>query len=103
MQDVPNNGYWSDDDKESKSKLGPRDPGTKVLGDEYSQNLDLYLRTRSEPVKEPRCSYSSMLMENSESRLPPGKVKLRRRSLSIPAMRKNGSAIDPILSGAPQR
>ncbi|KAF7805620.1 P-loop NTPase domain-containing protein LPA1-like protein 1-like isoform X1 [Senna tora] len=101
MQDVLKNGYWSDDDEETKMKIGNvvGDQGTKVLGHEYRQNL--YLRTKSEV-----CSYSSLLVENGEGRLPsaPGKVKLRKRSLSIPALRKNGSAIiDPILSGAPQR
>ncbi|TKY48558.1 P-loop NTPase domain-containing protein LPA1-like 1 [Spatholobus suberectus] len=102
MQDVVENGYWSDDDEESKSKLAgmPGDLGTKMQGIKYRQNLDLFLRTRSEPVPGPL-----LLMEKSERRIPTsGKAKLRKRSLSIPALRKDSSAIqDPILSGAPQR
>ncbi|XP_027341965.1 P-loop NTPase domain-containing protein LPA1 homolog 1-like isoform X2 [Abrus precatorius] len=107
MQDVLDNGYWSDDDDEISSKVAaiPGELGTKMQGNKYRQNLDLFHRTRSEPVPDPPCSYSSLLMEKSEKRLPPsGKAKLRKRSLSIPALRKGSSAIqDPILSGTPQR
>lgn len=111
MQDVVENGYWSDDDEEFRSKFGTGlgDLGTKMHGNnKYRQNLDLFLRTRSsDPVPEPLCSYSSLLMEmeKGERRLPPsGKAKLRKRSLSISALGKGSSAIqDPILSGAPQR
>ncbi|KAJ1425914.1 P-loop containing nucleoside triphosphate hydrolase [Sesbania bispinosa] len=106
MLDMRENGYWSDDDKcRSKDAAVPGDLGTKMQRNKYRQNLDLFLRTRSEPVPEPLCSYSSLLMEKSERRLSPsGKAKLRKRSLSIPALGKGSSAIqDPILSGAPQR
>ncbi|KAK7324917.1 hypothetical protein VNO77_28863 [Canavalia gladiata] len=105
MQDVLENGYWTDDDDDFSSKVAavPGDTGAKMQGNNYHQNLDSFIRTRSEP--EPICSYSSLLMEKSERRLPPsGKAKLRKRSLSIPALRKVSSAIqDSILSGAPQR
>ncbi|XP_004487082.1 P-loop NTPase domain-containing protein LPA1 homolog 1-like isoform X2 [Cicer arietinum] len=107
MQDAPENGYWSDDDEEfgSKVDIGHGDVGTKTHGNKYRQNLDLFLRTRSEPVPDSFCSYSSLLMENVERRLPPsGKAKMRKRSLSISALGKGSSAIqDPILSGTPQR
>ncbi|XP_054812500.1 P-loop NTPase domain-containing protein LPA1 homolog 1-like isoform X2 [Prosopis cineraria] len=103
MQDTVKNGYWSGDDDESKGKLGRGDHRTNVPENEDGQNHGLYLRTRSEPVPGPLCSYASVFMENSESRLHPSKVKLRKRSLSIPALKKNGAAIiDPILSGSPQ-
>ena len=106
MQDVLE-GYWSDDDEELKSKVSAvsGDQGTKMQGNKDHQNLDLFLRTsKNEPVTEPLCSYSSLLSEKSEKRLPPsGKAKLRKRSLSIPALRKDSAIKDPIHSGAPQR
>ncbi|MED6144719.1 hypothetical protein PIB30_118500 [Stylosanthes scabra] len=89
MQDVQASGYWSDDDDGFMNKMNPisRDQGTKLQGNKYRQNLDLFLRTRSEPVTESLFSYSSLLVEKSEKRLPPsGKAKLRKRSLSIPAL-----------------
>ncbi|RYQ97969.1 P-loop NTPase domain-containing protein LPA1 homolog 2 isoform X1 [Arachis hypogaea] len=89
MQDVQASGYWSDDDDGFKNKVNSVswDQGTKLQGSKYRQNLDLFLRTRSEPVTESLCSYSSLLVEKSEKRLPPtGKAKLRKRSLSIPAL-----------------
>ncbi|RDX67988.1 P-loop NTPase domain-containing protein LPA1-like 1, partial [Mucuna pruriens] len=105
MQDVLENGYWSDDDNEMRSKLAgvPEDVVTKPQGIKYRQNLDLFLRTRSEPVSDALCSYSTLLMEKGERRLPTSaKARFRKRSLSIPALRKDSSAIQgPILSGAP--
>ncbi|XP_061364754.1 P-loop NTPase domain-containing protein LPA1 homolog 1-like isoform X2 [Gastrolobium bilobum] len=116
MQDVMENGYWSDDDDDGlKSKPGgvAGEQGTKMHGNKYRRNLDIFLRTRSEPlpvagagaVPEPMCSYSSLLAEKTEKKLAStGKAKFRKRSLSIPALGKQSSAInDPILSGAPQR
>ncbi|MCI97758.1 2-phosphoglycerate kinase, partial [Trifolium medium] len=50
MQDVMENGYWSDDvDYELRSKL-VEELGAKLHGNKYHQNLDQFLRTRSEPV-----------------------------------------------------
>ncbi|KAI9077117.1 hypothetical protein K1719_040939 [Acacia pycnantha] len=102
MQDMQENGYQPDEEEDSERKL------TTVSGNKYcdNENLDLFLRSSSEPVLEPMCSYYSLLMEKSEESLPPpgsGRVKLRKRSLSIPAFRKGGSSVfDPILSGAPR-
>lgn len=89
MQDMQENGDWLDD-----VKLGLDHQGQSVgmLGDRYRQNLDLFLRsrTRNEPMSEPPCSYA-------------GNFKMRKRSLSIPALGKHGSLINgPILSGASQ-
>ncbi|WJX50187.1 hypothetical protein P8452_36528 [Trifolium repens] len=112
MQDGMENGYWSDDDDyELRSKL-VEELGAKLHGHKYHQNLDQFLRTRSEPVpiemvsQEPFCSYSSLLVEKSDRKVVTsnGKAKFRKRSLSIPALGKHSSAInDPILSGTPQR
>ncbi|OMO91557.1 hypothetical protein COLO4_18282 [Corchorus olitorius] len=107
MQDVMENGYWSDDEEDPRDKVVrfAGDQATRTRGDKYDKNLDLFLRSRSEQLPEPLCSYSSLLMEKNEKRVPPiGNAKMRRRSLSIPALGKHGSIIsDPILSGAPQR
>ncbi|XP_022140389.1 P-loop NTPase domain-containing protein LPA1 homolog 1-like [Momordica charantia] len=104
MLDV-HQGYWSDDDMEYKDRAGPvyKEPRSARAVDRYRQNLDLFLRSKSESSKS-LCSYSSLLKEKERNLRTSGSMKLRKRSLSIPAMRKHGSAIDgPILSGAPQR
>ncbi|CAI8592417.1 unnamed protein product [Vicia faba] len=108
MQDVLENGYCSDDDEEFKSKVAidDGDLGTIMQENKYRQNLDLFLRTRSEPLPDSSFyPYSSLLMEKVERRLPPsGKARLKKRSLSISALGKGSSTIqDPIPSGAPQR
>ncbi|KAL9371893.1 hypothetical protein Peur_037033 [Populus x canadensis] len=107
MQDVQENGYWSDDDEESKDRLPPISWGhsSPKRGDKYRQNLERFLSTRSEQVAEPLRSYSSLLREKGERRmLSSGSLKIRKRSLSIPANGKHESMVgDPILSGAPRR
>ncbi|CAK7332259.1 unnamed protein product [Dovyalis caffra] len=107
MQDVQENGYWSDDDEESKDRLAPisGSHSSPKRGDKYRQNLERFLSTTGEQLAEPLCSYSSLLMEKGNRRmLNSGSLKIRKRSLSIPAIRKHGSIVgDPILSGAPQR
>lgn len=92
MQDMQENGYWSDDDEEAKDK---------VLPGSRDRNLDNIHRTKSETLSEP-CSYSSILLEKNERRKP-SNGKMRRRSLSIPAFRNHGAFMDgPILSAAPK-
>ncbi|KAL3579682.1 hypothetical protein D5086_017517 [Populus alba] len=107
MQDVQENGYRSDDDEESKDRLPPISWGhsSPKRGDKYRQNLERFLSTRSEQVAEPLRSYSSLLREKGERRmLNSGSLKIRKRSLSIPAIGKHESMVgDPILSGAPRR
>lgn len=103
MEDIQDNGYSSDDDEEAKDKLAPvsRDEALEMQGDKYSQNLELFLRIKSEPLSD-LWPYP-LLVEKKEKRMPSGNVKMRKRSLSIPAFRKHGSYIGgPILSGAPQ-
>lgn len=101
MQDMQENGYRTDDDEEMREKQVPR-PGTHS-DDGYSRDLERFPRTRDpDQLSEPLCSHTSLLMENDRRMLPP-LVRVRKRSLSIPAFKNQGSIIgDPILSGAPQ-
>ncbi|KAI3412270.1 uncharacterized protein J3R85_017518 [Psidium guajava] len=106
MQDVLENGYWSDNDEELREKPLPLPgaPGANMGEDKYSKNLDLFLKHSKEEKIGPLCSYASVLVEKNERRVAsPGKARMRKRSLSIPAFgRDDGSIInDPILSGAP--
>ncbi|KAK6936082.1 hypothetical protein RJ641_033112 [Dillenia turbinata] len=113
MQDLPESGYWSDDDDElSKDRLGSifsnqdNIADTNLGGDKYRRNLDLFLKTQTntEMLTEPPCSMASLLMEKNERRIPTsGNVKMRKRSLSIPAGKHGSLRNGPILSGAPQR
>lgn len=106
MEDEHEKGYWSGDDEEFKDKVASLSEGlsTNASVDKYGRNLDLFERTRTEYASETLCSYSSLLAEKKERRMPSSNMKMRRRSLSIPAaLRKHGSfRNDPILSGAPQ-
>lgn len=106
MLDMQENGYWSDDDEEAKDKCVPmsEDQSGRKQGEKYRRNVNQFLRTKSDPLSEPLCSYSSLLKEKNETRmLSPASVKMRKRSLSIPALGKHGSVVNgPILSGAPQ-
>lgn len=104
MQDIQENGYWSDDDDEEMGENQVPNPGRRS-DDKYSQNLDGFLRNRDpQQLSEPLRSYSSVLTEkNNNRRMLPPSGKMRKRSLSIPASRKQGSIIgDPILSRAPK-
>lgn len=103
MLDV-HHGYWTDDDMEYMERGGSISKGQTSARavDRYRQNLDLFLRSKSESSKS-LCSYSSLMKEKERNIRTSGAMKMKKRSLSIPAMRKHGSAIDgPILSGASQ-
>ncbi|KAG7010644.1 P-loop NTPase domain-containing protein LPA1-like 1 [Cucurbita argyrosperma subsp. argyrosperma] len=104
MLDV-NHGYWLDDDNEDMEKAGSVTKGQMSARevDRYRQNLDRVLRSKSKSSKS-LCSFSSLLKEKERNSKTSGAMKMKKRSLSIPAMRKHGSAIEggPILSGAPQ-
>ena len=96
MLDMQESGYCSDDFKQGGVDDDEYERQSVVVGvggERYRQNLDLFLRsrTRNEGMSEPPCSYA-------------GNVKMRKRSLSIPALGKHGSLINggPILSGASQ-
>lgn len=100
MEDSPHDGYVSDDELNANFSISEDLSNRKGLhGDKYQRNLDLFLRTRHEPLLDSLlCPLSSPSKEKSERRPPPpGKCKLTRRSLSIPSFVKRGSLVnDPI-------
>ncbi|KAL1817079.1 hypothetical protein ACET3Z_019653 [Daucus carota] len=84
MQDIQENGYWSDNDESYEDAPLPvlADQSTDgLITAKYKQNLDRFMRTKSEPVSD------SIWKKVTTS----GKVKLRRRSHSISAVGKVGS------------
>ncbi|GAY59745.1 hypothetical protein CUMW_196840 [Citrus unshiu] len=107
MQDTQGSGYLSDAEEEFKEKMVPVTEAQtpNMRGEKYSQNLDRFLRTRSEQLPETFCPYSPPRMEKNERKLiPSGNRRVRKRSLSISALGKHGAITsDPILSGGPQR
>ncbi|KAM6596050.1 hypothetical protein CsatA_006574 [Cannabis sativa] len=106
MQDMMENGYWSEDEEEAKDKIVVPVSGDPLLRRQQRdrRNMDQFQRTRSDPLSEPLCSYSSLLRERNESRMSSSaNSKTRKRSLSIPALGKHGSVISGALfTGAPQ-
>ncbi|KAK9185896.1 hypothetical protein WN943_026255 [Citrus x changshan-huyou] len=107
MQDTQGSGYLSDAEEEFKEKMVPVTEAQtpNMRGEKYSQNLDRFLRTRSEQLPETFCPYSPPRMEKNERKLiPSGNRRVRKRSLSISALGKHGAITsDPILSGGPLR
>lgn len=102
MQDTQGSGYLSDAEEEFKEKMVPVTEAQtpNMRGEKYSQNLDRFLRTRSEQLPETFCPYSPPRMEKNERKYR----RVRKRSLSISALGKHGAITsDPILSGGPQR
>ncbi|XP_027102420.1 P-loop NTPase domain-containing protein LPA1 homolog 2-like isoform X2 [Coffea arabica] len=101
MQDIQQTGYLSDDDdetlfKKQGSKTNVMDnsgnqptkgANNNLLEEKYKQNLSLFLRDEGErPLEPPARSYSSLFREKNERKVPAsGNVKIRKRSLSIPA------------------
>lgn len=106
MRDGLETGYWSDDEEELKKLTSVcEDLSTtnsmNLSGDKYLDNLNLFLKTTREPL----WSYSSLMSEKNQRLMPvSSNTRMRKRSLSIPAMGKHGSLVNgPILSGTPQR
>lgn len=108
--------YWTDNEEEKSrdtislvSKNNHNDEATKPnKDDKYSQNLDLFLRTANQPLTE-----SLELTSEYGNRMgvaASDNAKMRKRSLSIPAVRKHASIVDdqilanqtdPVLLNAP--
>lgn len=96
MQDGLEDGYKSDDDEDTEGgSLLPADNLSAHVNKNkddkyYPTTLDMFLRSRSEPLSEALCSYASIPPEKSENKIPPNNVRMRKRSLSIPALGKRG-------------
>ncbi|KAL5709971.1 hypothetical protein ACHQM5_020591 [Ranunculus cassubicifolius] len=83
--DTNNNGYWSDDEEEEYTKLPSLGEDGKLNNNKYMDNLNLFLKSSRASVRG-------------------NAARMRKRSLSIPAVGKHGSLVhtnEPILSGAP--
>ncbi|KAI3461404.1 hypothetical protein Pfo_018067 [Paulownia fortunei] len=94
MQDIPDNGYMSDDDEEFNNKIKSNDVlsvsrdqlnKNDLHGEKYQQNLDLFQRTKSEPLSESLMqAFASPLRDKNVRRVPPsGNHRIRKRSQSI--------------------
>ncbi|GMH10930.1 hypothetical protein Nepgr_012771 [Nepenthes gracilis] len=106
MQDVKENGYLSDDEDFNDELLAAAVDlpllWNNKKGCTYTNNVDLFIRTKSEPLSETPCSYPSLVVEKNDKKPQRlGSVRMRKRSLSIPPFSKHGTG-DPIRSGAPR-
>ncbi|CAA7030971.1 unnamed protein product [Microthlaspi erraticum] len=92
--------YWTDNEDEARDTISmvtennrneaAAKPDNK--DDKYTKNLDLFLKTASQPLTE-----SLELTSEFRNRIvvaDSDKAKMRKRSLSIPAVGKHGSIID---------
>ncbi|KAJ4890536.1 P-loop NTPase domain-containing protein LPA1-like protein 2 [Raphanus sativus] len=95
-------GYWTDKEEEeetrdtismaSENNHKEATAKPKKDDDKYIQNLDLFLRTVNQPLTESlelTCEYRNRMLVAASD-----KAKMRKRSLSIPAVGKHGSIID---------
>uniref|UniRef100_A0A7C8YEH9 Uncharacterized protein n=1 Tax=Opuntia streptacantha TaxID=393608 RepID=A0A7C8YEH9_OPUST len=93
IQDGLENGYRSDDGEDIKvESLGSLSAHVENNKKEnkYPPTLDMFLRTRSEPLTKALCLYTSVMPEKNENKIPSNNIRIRRRSLSIPAFGKRG-------------
>lgn len=83
--------YWTDNEEdETRDTVSMVSENNK--DDKYMKNLDLFLKTASQPLTE-----SLELTSEFRNRIvvaDSDKAKMRKRSLSIPAVGKHGSIID---------
>ncbi|XP_074272110.1 P-loop NTPase domain-containing protein LPA1 homolog 1-like [Silene latifolia] len=84
MQDEQGNAYLTEDVNNMK----------KV--DKYQPTFDMFSRTRSEPVTD--LFYPSVFTKMDKKTIPSGNVKMKRRSLSIPAFGTHITNFDALLS-----
>ncbi|CAI9272930.1 unnamed protein product [Lactuca saligna] len=91
MQDIQENGYFTDDELKQHNAIN-----NNHYGDKYSQNLDRFLRAKSEPSPDsghPNPSYAI----KEKRLLYSGSFKVKRRSHSISCFGKDGP-LSPTLS-----
>lgn len=100
MQDIQENGYFTD--VESKTNFSDNQHiSTSTRSDKYKQNLDRFLRTKSEPVIDSRIVNSGIPKEKKSS----GSLRGRGRSYSIsaskaPSLVTGGFVSRPVSSGS---
>lgn len=96
IQDGVENGYRSDDDKDIKveSLLTSGSLSAHVENNKkehkYSPTLDMFLRSRSEPLTEALGSCTSMMPEKTDNKIPSNNIRMRKHSPSIPGFGKRG-------------
>ncbi|CAI9776473.1 unnamed protein product [Fraxinus pennsylvanica] len=108
MQDIPDGGYVSDNEEDSNNKMESNNVVVStrniINADKYQHNLDLFMRTKSEPSSEaPPGAFAYPLRERNESRMPQRHAngRLRKRSQSIPPFGKHGSLVNvPVVKKA---
>lgn len=95
MQDIPDSGYMCDEDEELNNKMksndvfsvsGDQSNRNNLHGDKYHENIDLFRRTKSEPLSESVTTrpFAPPIRHKSERRLLlSGNYRLRKRSQSI--------------------
>lgn len=91
MQDIQENGYFTDDEFDQKQNLvfpAHHDTVANYHDDKYSQNLDRFLRAKSEPRSDSMQPTPSMIKEKRV--VPFGSFKVKRRSHSISCFGKDG-------------
>ncbi|XP_024984425.1 P-loop NTPase domain-containing protein LPA1 homolog 2-like isoform X5 [Cynara cardunculus var. scolymus] len=92
MQDIQENGYFTDIEFESKTNLSDTITSTNV--DRYKQNLDRFLRTKREAAMDPVVINSGI---PKEKRLPSSRsLRVRGRSYSISTSAKEELLTPPI-------
>ncbi|GJR15826.1 P-loop NTPase domain-containing protein LPA1 homolog 2-like protein isoform X1 [Tanacetum coccineum] len=86
MQDIQENGYFTDDEFDSNHRLAS--PTKHDHGDKYSQNLDRFLRAKSEPS--PDSTHPSRSIIRERRLVSSASLKVKRRSHSISSFGKDG-------------
>ncbi|CAO2812994.1 unnamed protein product [Amaranthus hypochondriacus] len=101
MDDSQECGYLSDDDEDNSngSNLSALVNNSKK-GDTYRLRLDMFLRTKSEPLSETLDSYTPVFARSDK--IQPGNSRMRKRSLSIPTFRKHGSPAEAVTPALPE-
>ena len=102
MQDSQECGYLSDDDEDNSnwSNLSALVNNSKK-GDKYWLTLDMFLRTKSEPLSETLDSYTPVFAK-SDKKIQQGNSRLRKRSLSIPTFGKHGNPAEAVTPAVPE-
>ncbi|KAK1409943.1 hypothetical protein QVD17_36474 [Tagetes erecta] len=91
MQDIQENGYFTDDEFDKQHNLvslAQHDTIANYHDDKYSQNLDRFLRAKSEP--RPDLVQPNLSMIREKRVVSSGSLKVKRRSHSISCFGKEG-------------